>query len=48
MTTIISDDELFKYAERAKGKVVVLTGGANGIGKEVALAFSEHGYVVLV
>lgn len=26
MTTIISDDELFVYAERAKGKVVVLTG----------------------
>ena len=26
MTTIISDDELFMYAERAKGKVVVLTG----------------------
>jgi hypothetical protein len=26
MTTIISDDELFTYAERAKGKVVVLTG----------------------
>ena len=26
MTTIISDDELFAYAERAKGKVVVLTG----------------------
>ena len=26
MTTIISDDELFAYADRAKGKVVVLTG----------------------
>ena len=26
MATIISDDELFMYAERAKGKVVVLTG----------------------
>jgi hypothetical protein len=26
MTTIISDDEVFMYAERAKGKVVVLTG----------------------
>jgi hypothetical protein len=26
MTTIISDDELFTYAERAKEKVVILTG----------------------
>ena len=63
MTTIISDDELFTYAERAKEKVVILTGtlhlatrrsekykslnrhagGANGIGREVALAFSKYG-----
>lgn len=32
MTTVISDDELFAYAERAKGKVVVLTGASRGPG----------------
>jgi hypothetical protein len=26
ITTIVTDDELFTYAERAKGRVVVLTG----------------------
>jgi len=48
MTTIFSDDELFAYAERAKGKVVVLTGGAKGIGKEVALTFAKHGSKVVI
>jgi hypothetical protein len=31
MTTIISDGELFTYADRAKGKVVVLTGACSSV-----------------
>ncbi|KAI0296844.1 hypothetical protein BC826DRAFT_187240 [Russula brevipes] len=38
-----TDDQLFTFAERVKGKVVVITGAASGIGREAALTFAKYG-----
>jgi len=42
MPTPITDEQLFAYAERAEGKVVVITGAASGIGRQAALTFAKH------
>ncbi|VDB85053.1 unnamed protein product [Peniophora sp. CBMAI 1063] len=44
----MTDYQPYKNATRAKGRVVVIAGGATGIGKEIALTFGKHGAKVVV
>lgn len=46
--TAIPDDKLYDYASRLKNRVVVITGAANGIGRETALQLALYGAKVVI
>jgi len=46
--TDLHDDNLLKHVENVRGKVLLITGGANGLGRATALTFAKHGCRVVI
>jgi len=48
MSTINNDEELFRYAARARGRVVLITGGAAGPARHAAWSFAKNGANIVI
>ncbi|KAL5531290.1 hypothetical protein ACEPAG_4167 [Sanghuangporus baumii] len=48
MTSNIPDEELLRYASRVSGQVIIITGGASGIGRAVVLEFAKRGAKMVI
>ncbi|KIP05100.1 hypothetical protein PHLGIDRAFT_108665 [Phlebiopsis gigantea 11061_1 CR5-6] len=46
--TSVTDEQLLEHAERIRGKVLLITGGASGIGRAAALLYAKHGASVVI
>ncbi|KAG6900727.1 hypothetical protein C0993_003753 [Termitomyces sp. T159_Od127] len=46
--TSIQDDKLYAFTNRLKDRVVIITGAANGIGRETALQVASYGAKVVI
>ncbi|KAG8829958.1 hypothetical protein FRC17_005720 [Serendipita sp. 399] len=46
--TTITDEELYQHAAGSKGKVVLITGAASGIGQAAAVSFAQFGAKVII
>ncbi|EIM84945.1 NAD-P-binding protein [Stereum hirsutum FP-91666 SS1] len=46
--TTLTDDLLLVHADRVQDKVVIVTGGASGIGKESCILFAQYGAKIVI
>ncbi|KAG8816417.1 hypothetical protein FRC18_001008 [Serendipita sp. 400] len=46
--TTITDEDLYQHATNSKGKVVLITGAASGIGQAAAVSFAQYGAKIII
>ncbi|KAL5513354.1 hypothetical protein ACEPAH_3753 [Sanghuangporus vaninii] len=48
MTSNIPDEDLLRHASRVSGQVIIITGGASGIGRAAVLEFAKRGAKIVI